>query len=351
MIDHLVHEKYKDLEMHHIRMNFSSQIEDIGKLSIAKVVKVLALIVRVYSVALFKNIDYLYYPPAGPKRIPMLRDVAILVSCRWLFKGTIFHFHAGGISLLYPQLPRVLQFFYRLAYFKPDLSIITGCFSPRDDQFLQSLRSVEIPNCVPDQRRRSVVRDSNCPRILYVSALFRSKGILDLLTAACLIRGAGNNFRIDVLGGFESEEFHNECLLFTVKNGLQDNVFFHGVQTGDTKWEYYDMADIFCFPSYYESETFPLVLLEAMQFGLPSVSTRWRGTQSIVQEDITGFFVSPRSPDELADKLVLLLEDENLRKSMGQHARERYELKFCLQNWLDQMELAITSLSAKAERS
>ena len=94
-----------------------------------------------------------------------------------------------------------------------------------------------------------------------------------------------------------------------------------------------------------------MVLLEAMQFGLPSVGARWRGIQSIIEDGNTGFLVTPRSPDELADKLALLLADEGLRKEMGLRARERYAIKHDLKNWFNQMESAITALTTDAGKS
>jgi glycosyltransferase involved in cell wall biosynthesis len=351
MIEYLVQGNFKNLEIEHVRMDFSSNIEEIGKFSWRKMGALFRTILKVYHAGVFHNIDYLYYPPASPNKIPMLRDVVFLICCRWLFKGTIFHFHAAGISTLYAGLSPLLRALYRLAYFKPDLSIITSGFNPRDDHFFQSLRSVEIPNGIQDQGRPRCTRNNSCPRILYVSALFRSKGILDLLAAACLLTRRGYEFQIDVVGEFESTEFHHECSLFLVENALQHKVFFHGVKTGEQKWEYFDTADIFCFPSYYEAESFPLVLLEAMQFGLPSVGARWRGIQSIIEDGNTGFLVTPRSPDELADKLALLLADEDLRKKMGLRARERYALKHDLKNWFDQMESAITALTTDAGKS
>jgi glycosyltransferase involved in cell wall biosynthesis len=64
---------------------------------------------------------------------------------------------------------------------------------------------------------------------------------------------------------------------------------FAGRKVGIEKWTAYRCADIFCFPTYYGPETFGNVLLEAMMFELPTVSTRWRAIPDIVVEGETGF--------------------------------------------------------------
>jgi glycosyltransferase involved in cell wall biosynthesis len=51
---------------------------------------------------------------------------------------------------------------------------------------------------------------------------------------------------------------------------------------------------VFCFPSFFNSEAFPVVLLEALACGLPIVSTRWRGIPSIVDDGECGLLVEPR---------------------------------------------------------
>ena len=347
MIEHLVQGTFTHLHIEFIRLDYSATIGEIGQFSLRKVLQLLKLIVKVYRAALFGNFDYLYYPPAGPNKNPVLRDIAFLLSCRWLFKRTIFHFHASGISTLYPELSRPLRYLFRRAYFRPDLSIFLSTFNPRDDLFIHSLRSVEIPYGIPDHGRRSIVRQHSCPRILYVSALFRSKGILDLLAAASVLQRAGSDFRIDVVGGFESCEFEAECLAFLVNNALQDRIRFHGVRTGKQKWDYYEAADIFFFPSYYKSESFGIVLLEAMQFGLPLVATRWRGIQSIVREDDTGFLVPRAAPMRWPTSwrgccMIMRCEER------WQRARQRYETEYRLETWIERLERSITSLDPGA---
>ena len=119
--------------------------------------------------------------------------------------------------------------------------------------------------------------------------------------------------------------------------GLRDLCKFPGQVTGVEKFKVYAEADIFCFPSWYESESFPLVLVEAMSFGLPIVSTRWRGIPSIVDDGVNGFLVEPRDAQAIAEKLELLLGREDLRLSMGQAGRARFLANFTMERHLERM--------------
>ncbi len=88
-----------------------------------------------------------------------------------------------------------------------------------------------------------------------------------------------------------------------------------GPKYGDDKFREFQNADIFVFPTYYE--VFGLVILEAMQFSLPVVSTLEGGIPDIVVENETGFLVEPQNPYMLADKLAVLLNDKELRHPNG----------------------------------
>ncbi len=68
-------------------------------------------------------------------------------------------------------------------------------------------------------------------------------------------------------------------------------------------------------PTY--DECYPLVLLEAMQHGLPCISTNVGGISSIIEEGKTGLIVEERNAQALEDAMVRLYEDEELRKEMG----------------------------------
>jgi glycosyltransferase involved in cell wall biosynthesis len=62
-------------------------------------------------------------------------------------------------------------------------------------------------------------------------------------------------------------------------------------------------------------------ILEAMNFGKPVVATKVGGTAEIVMDNKTGYLIDPRSPGQLAEKVIALLRDETLRRQMGKNAR------------------------------
>jgi D-inositol-3-phosphate glycosyltransferase len=100
--------------------------------------------------------------------------------------------------------------------------------------------------------------------------------------------------------------------------GLSDLITFLGKRSQDTLPYYYSAADVVVVPSYYES--FGMVALEAMACGTPVVASQVGGLAFLVQDGITGFTVPVDEPDALAEKLTVLVRDNELRQKLGQQA-------------------------------
>lgn len=92
---------------------------------------------------------------------------------------------------------------------------------------------------------------------------------------------------------------------------------------------YYASADALVVPSAYEG--LPLVIVEAMQCGLPAVATRTGANEEAIEDGVNGFLVEPDRPDALAERCVRLLRDPGLRRSMAfaarRTARERFGME------------------------
>jgi glycosyltransferase involved in cell wall biosynthesis len=130
------------------------------------------------------------------------------------------------------------------------------------------------------------------------------------------------------VGKFESLEYEKQTCSFISSHHLEKEVSFLGVLTGNAKYSTYRSADIFCFPTFFASEGFSVVLLEAMSFSLPVVTTDWRGLKSIVAEGESGFLVPIHDAKAVANRLSRLIDTPRLREEMGSVGRRRYEERF-----------------------
>jgi glycosyltransferase involved in cell wall biosynthesis len=178
----------------------------------------------------------------------------------------------------------------------------------------------------------TTVRESRpenlAPVILFVGMVRADKGVDTLIEAAACLQQQNRKFRIRIVGEFASDQYHRELVREIKDLGLSNYIELCGRKVELEKWTTYRRADIFCFPTYYAPETFGNVLLEAMMFELPTVSTRWRAIPDIVVEGETGFLVEIKDSEALAEKLARLLDDKHLRLEMGRKGRERYLANF-----------------------
>jgi len=341
MINKLLGGYYENIRLYHVRLAFSADMSEIGRFKFKKIFHLVWVIAAIYQKRIRYGIRVLYYPPAGLHKIPMFRDLVILISTRWLFDRTIFHFHGGGISDLYPSLPWLLRFLFRKAYWHPDAAILLSELNPADGEKLHAKQQWIIPYGIedhnPSQRQTERSGADAPPRILYVGLITESKGTLDLIQACGILRERGISFVLDLVGDFISDSFRVEIIRAVDRNNLKGMVNFLGVRTGDDKWRMYRQADIFCFPTYFEAETFGLVVLEAMQFGLPVVATCWRGIPSLISDGENGFLVPIKDPSALASKIAVLLEDQHLASEMGAKGRTVYLQRYTLETYLESM--------------
>lgn len=94
---------------------------------------------------------------------------------------------------------------------------------------------------------------------------------------------------------------------------------------------YYKACDIYLFPSIMQSEAFGIVQLEAMKYGKPVINTNLdTGVNYVSIHNETGLNVEPKNSDELADAINKLLNDDNLRETLGQNAVKRVEEIFAI---------------------
>ncbi len=176
-----------------------------------------------------------------------------------------------------------------------------------EDGFSPLLRNNDLRKCwnIPDDH---VV-------LLYVGRLAPEKE-LDILFQSISLLG-DRPFRLLVVGdGPQRPELEKMA---------GDNVIFAGYRSGSDLRSLYASADIFVFPS--STETYGNVILEAMASGLPAVVPRAGGVQENLIDGFNGLYFKPHEPRAMAEAIVKLIDDCDLRQQMGQNALSHVKSK------------------------
>ena len=344
MIAKLLEGNYEKVRLYHVRMAFSPEMDSVGRFELRKLWVLLVTIFRIIAARIRWRPEVLYYPPSGPNIVPVLRDIVLLNSVRWMFRHTVFHFHAGGLSTFQERLPGILRPFYRSAYRNASLAIRTSILAPADGLALGAKAEAVVANGIEDRAGGMIerVKRSNQPlNILFTALLIPSKGVDVLLDSFAYLVKDGLDVRLLLMGRWGDPSYERHCLAKMDHLEITDRVEVLGVRTGEDKHSDFLRSDIFCFPTHFESESFPVVLMEAAQYGLPVVATNWRGLPVMVQEGVTGYLVPIKDPVAVAARLAELVRDDVKRLRMGAASRAQFEQAFTLERFQRNMEHAL----------
>ena len=177
-------------------------------------------------------------------------------------------------------------------------------------------------------------RNNEVPHLLFLSNLLISKGVTVLLDALKILKEKEYTFVCQFVGGETSEMGAVQFSEEVDKRNLNDRIAYVGRKVGEEKEAFFRQSDVFVFPTYYYNECFPLVILEAMEYKLPVISTNEGGIPDMVKDGENGLIFEKQNPYSLADCIAKLLDDEELRVKMGSAGHE----KFCREFTLDKFE-------------
>jgi glycosyltransferase involved in cell wall biosynthesis len=156
-------------------------------------------------------------------------------------------------------------------------------------------------------------------KICYVGNLIEIKGIKILLKAFSeILVNTNNNIKLLLIGdGPEKKNLEK----IAYKLGISDNIKFKGRINNNDLCDEYFHSDICVLPSLI-NENSPLVLLESLSQGTPVITTNIGGQKEIVIQGYNGFLVNPKDSEDLAEKLLLILKNKNLKGKMSNNCLE-----------------------------
>jgi glycosyltransferase involved in cell wall biosynthesis len=364
------------IECYHVNARFSDNLQDIGHVRVAKFFLLIGYCLQAILFRFRYGLDTLYYIPAPGKRTALYRDWVVLSLCRPFFRRTVLHWHAAGLA---KWLEREANLQTRkvtfAAYKHADLSLVLSDFNRLDAEKMLALRVEKLPNGIPDPcpgfeqavlpRRRAralargkllagqqltaadLVNAEPAPEIIQVLFLghcMRTKGVFDAVET---VAKANENYRkaglplrvhLNVAGEFVDAGERAEFERRIQSSGGEPWVTYLGFVSGERKRTALQESDCMCFPSYYPAESFGLVLVEAMAFGLPIVTTRWRSLPELFPTNYAGL-VEICQPEQGAAALQKLMSE-----STGEEMRALFLERFTIDRFLSRLAEVLRGL-------
>ena len=200
-----------------------------------------------------------------------------------------------------------------------------------DDRFEMIYNSVDLSRVKPlSERAAGFRRKHSIPEdrtvVVQVSWIIPEKGIRELLEAARLVLQKDDKVQFVFVGeGDYREQYAKEATAM----GLGDHVTWSGLVKDPFGEGVYDVADIVCQASNWE-EVFGWMISEAMAYGKPVVATKVGGIPELVTDGESGFLVERGDTAAMADRILTLVQNPELRRQMGSKGVAAVAAKFDL---------------------
>ncbi len=152
-----------------------------------------------------------------------------------------------------------------------------------------------------------------------------------LVEVALIMQKKGYDFQFILLGsGTEKENLET----LAKDNGVIDNFVFHGYVPNP--YDFLPNFDCFVLPSL--REDFSLALLEASYAGLPCVAFDVGGNKEIVEDNQTGYIITPFDTNQMAFRIIDMINNPKRTKEMGQRARKKVQNSFSIEKRVENLE-------------
>jgi N-acetylglucosaminyldiphosphoundecaprenol N-acetyl-beta-D-mannosaminyltransferase len=177
--------------------------------------------------------------------------------------------------------------------------------------------------------------------ITAIGRLSKEKGFTDLIEVFSLVHQNHLDWKLNIVGdGLEKDNIIEKVNTL----GLEDSVIMHGYKNEDEIHDILANTSIYAMTSF--TESFGLVLIEAMSYGIPCLSfDSARGSLEIIDNNINGFIIKNRNVKRMVSKIDDLVEDKNLRRLLGKEALKkslRYSKDRVKESWIKLIESEVS---------
>jgi len=335
----LLNSKIKvQFEITHLDISDHRNLDNLSKPDLTNVYLALRNLLKFFLIIKKVKPEIVYIPVAS-NFLPYLRDGSFILIASYFSRAKIIvHLHEGDYfkKVFYARSNFTVKYFIRLSLSKVSTAIVySESLKNNFTGFVKNI--VAFPNGLesdePEKNNKSDKDAKVKIKVSFYSNLYESKGVLDVLNAAVIVKKDYPCIEFIFTGEWPKQEEEAKIAAgkIILENKLESCVRFSGIISGNEKRKFLSETDIMVFPSWYPYEGCPLVIIEAMAFGCPVISTKGVGAISeMVIDGETGILVDKKNPKQIAEAVIRLANDSVLREKMGNAGRVKFERDFTL---------------------
>jgi glycosyltransferase involved in cell wall biosynthesis len=310
-----------------IAISYIKKLDEMGKWQLVKILKIISVFFKLLNELVFFRPRFVYFQ-ISPHGFAFYRDL-LYVSLIKLFRVKIlYHIHGKGMKVHVKNKNK--KRLYTFAFHREEVICLSNLLKGDIEDFFDGKIHI-VNNGIPAMSKNEISQiqkiDNRNVRILFLSNLIKSKGIVDYVDALEILKDRDVSFEANIIGA-TADVTVRELNDYIKQKNLEAFINYKGSKYGTDKNEIIANSDVLVYPTF--NDAFPLVLIEAMQFSIPVIATYEGAIPEIVDDSITGYLVEKNAPQQIAEKLKFLIENPEQRKAMGMAGREKFEEKYTL---------------------
>ena len=319
--------KSNDYEVVNFKLNYSREFRDMGKISAYKVFGYFNLVIRtiIYSIRVRPCLVYVMPALNG---FGFIRDISLSMLLGIINKRMIYHIRTrvGKYDSIGVLKKKMLMSIFR----KGDVIVLGDELVGDVDRFLCVDRIHVLSNAIKqtleDEEYDEIMkRRLKCDllRIVFISNMMMEKGWFKLLEALTVLKEKNTDFVANFAGSWPSSKEEDVFNRYVIENNLSKHVKYLGFLNQEMKCELLANSDLMVFPTEYKSETFGRVIIEAMEYGLPVITSKVGTIPSIVKHGEVGYLLEIIDKYEISSYVERFFDRKALEE-VGKKARKRF---------------------------
>ena len=331
-----------------VDITVAGNVADLERFRIAKLFKLFGVLLRAGVLLAMRRFDFCCCP-VSVNRNAFLKDALLLQLARFFRVPTVLYAHGNNLPDFYTRCsPRVKKIIDRTFRNAAAAVVLGERLRFNFETWLTPEKIFVVPTGIEplDAIPEPVPRPSTTT-VLYLGNLIREKGVFVLLEAAKIVAAKRSDVHFVFGGAWFRAEDERAAREFVAQSKLEETVEFAGPVSGPAKWRLVFRSDILAFPTFYYYETMGLVLLEAMQAGLPVVATRRASIPEMIEDGVNGWLVEEQDPHGLAGRILELADDPAIRQKMGQANRARFQAYYTHEHYGQRMAEVFETLTRR----